>query len=314
MQENGNDINFAGNKNMQSKSPYRNVNLKELDTSLSIFRLIRPGQISSMIRSLKSLGQLQPVIIRKSKSCYQLIDGFNRYYACDHPERSSLFSQVIETSEASTKAMILNYNRASCSLLDYEEAMVVYSLKHDHLLMQKEIAALLGSSTSWVCRRLALKERLAESVQSQLQLGKITSAHVREIVKLPRGNQNELTRSIIAHNVTSRQSAILVELYLKSGSNKERDYLLGCPLETIEKSLKDSTVSDSRLGKHGNRLLRTIESLNMQQHIFTGQFKEHHTTQLTGTELSILNPKIRRLSARSYTIHQLIKNNTTFSQ
>jgi ParB/RepB/Spo0J family partition protein len=295
---------------MAVKTTYRSIKLEDLDTTLSVFRLIRPVQISSMARSFERLGQLHPVIVRKYENAYQLIDGFKRYYAAEQLCIAELQAYVLDITESAGKAMILNYNRASNSLVNYEEAMVVYSLKKDHLLNQKEIASLLGCSTSWVCRRLSLKERLEESVQSQLRFGKITSAHAKEIVKLQRCNQNPVTSSIIDNNVTSRQSAILVELYLKSGSKKEHDYLLRCPVEAIENSIRDKSVYDCRLGRHGNRLLRTIELLSIQQHIFTGQFNNHQTLQLTGTELHILTPKLKRLSEKSNTIYLLINKKT----
>ncbi len=288
---------------MAESPSYRSVKLDEIDVSLSVFRLVRPGQINTMIRSLERLGQLHPVIIRECKNGYQLIDGFKRYYAAEQLQMPHLLAQVLHTNEALGKAMILHYNKASHCLIDYEEAMVVYSLKQDHLLGQKEIASLLGCSASRVCRRLLLKERLEESVQAQLRLGKITSAHAREIVKLPRCNQEAVTRSVIGHNITSRQSAILVALCLKSSSNKEQEYLLKCPAEAIEKSLKDKNVYDSRLGRHGNRLLKTMELLSMQQHIFTGQFNDHQTSQLTETEFMILQEKLIRLSEKSKSIH-----------
>lgn len=293
---------------------YRWLKLEELDTSLSSLRLIRPGQISAMVRSLECFGQLQPVIVRECIHGFQLLDGFKRYFASEQTGRAGLFAQLVETTEASGKAMILTYNRASNSLLDYEESLVVYSLKYDHLLSQKEIATLLGSSTSWVCRRLSLKERLDATVQSQLRLGRISSAHAKEIIKLQRCNQNEVTRSIIANNITSRQAAILVELYLRSVSNKERGYLLSCPVEAIEKSLQDRSVYDARLSNHGNRLLRSVETLSVQQYIFTSQFSHHHTSQLTEIEREILKPKIKRLSETSYKVHLQIQHNKTFSQ
>ncbi len=291
---------------MVQESTYQQVKLDELDTALSVFRLIRPDQIKIMVQSMGRLGQLQPVIIQKCKSIYQIIDGFKRYFAAEQLGFVELYAKIIDTTEAAGKAMILNYNRGTNSLVDYEEAMVVCSLKKDHLLNQKEISLLLGCSTSWVCRRLSLIERLEESVQSQLRLGKITVAHAREIVKLPRGNQISVTRSIIGNNVTSRQSALLVEMFLKSMSKEEQEYLLRCPVEAIEKSGKERDTYDCRLGKHGNRLLKTIEILTMQQHIFIGQFTHHQTTQLTGAELNILDPKFKRLSEKSNTIQSLI--------
>lgn len=291
---------------MVQGSTYQQVKLEELDTALSVFRLIRPDQIKSMAQSMERIGQLQPVIIRKCKSRHQIIDGFKRYFAAEQLGLVELYAKVIDTTEATGKAMILNYNRESNSLLDYEEAMVVYSLKKDHLLNQKEISLLLGCSTSWVCRRLSLIERLEESVQTQLRLGKITNAHIREIVKLPRGNQISVTESIIDNNVTSRQSALLVEMFLKSENKEEREYLLRSPVEAIEKSGKERESYDCRLSKHGNRLLKSIEILTTQQHIFIGQFTHHQTKQLTEIEFNILNPKLKRVSKKSNTIHLLI--------
>lgn len=68
---------------MTEKTTYRSIKLEDLDITLSVFRLIRPDQISSMARSVERLGQLHPVIARKYKNAYQLIDGFKRYYAAE---------------------------------------------------------------------------------------------------------------------------------------------------------------------------------------------------------------------------------------
>ena len=294
---------------MEEQSTYCSIKLSDLDTSLSVFRLIRPDQINSMARSIERLGQLHPVIVRESKNTFQLIDGFKRYYAAEQLHIDYLYANTVDATAALSKAMILNYNRTSNSLIDYEEAMVVYSLKTDHLMNQKDISQLLGCSGSWVCRRLSLIERLDKSVQTQLRFGKITPAHAREIVKLPRGKQESITQSIIDNNVTSRQSIVLIEKYLKSSSKRERDYLLRCPVEAIEMAEKEKEPYDCRLSKHGNRLLKSIEMLITQQHIFIGQFKDHQTKQLTDNELTILTPRLKKLSGKSNTIGLIINKN-----
>ena len=58
--------------------------------------------------------------------------------------------------------MMLTYNQKIFSLVDYEEAQIVYSLRKDHLMGQQEIAGLLSRSISWVSRRLTLMEKLEE--------------------------------------------------------------------------------------------------------------------------------------------------------
>lgn len=291
---------------MSQKESQKDVKLENTDTSLSEFRLIRPVQVKLMALSLERVGQLHDVIMRQTEGGFQLLDGFKRYYAAEQLGWFSLSARVLDTSEALGKAMMLSYNNENGSLIDFEEALILYSLKHDHLMQQKEISELVGRNRSWVCRRLSLIERLEESVQAQLRMGSLTPAHARAIMKLQRCNQAALAQSVIAHNVTSRQSSWLVEKYLRSGSQAERDYLLRCPMEAILNADKEIDVYDSRLCRHGNRLLKTIELLAMQVQIFIGQYNDHRTGSLSDTERSVLAPKLKRLSGNSQRIYLLI--------
>ena len=282
------------------------ISLERFDTSLSVYRLVFPSQIKQMKQSLERMGQLQPVITRESESGYQLIDGFKRYYAAEKLAMSALLGKVLEVSESVGKAMILAYNKESSPLVDYEQGLIVCSLKNEHGMNQKQIAELTGYSTAWVCRRISLVERLDETVQSQLTLGKISSAHVRHIVKLPRGNQGEVTRSIMEHELSSRSCAWLIDKYLSSGSKAQKQYLLEHPLEAIEKQTKEHEIYDSRLCKHGNQLLKTTELLYLQQNIFTGQYNHIHTNQLSDLEKGILRPGLRKVCSKARSIVSLI--------
>ena len=73
--------------------------------------------------------------------------------------------RILDVPLMEGKAMMLSYNKSGRSLMDYDEALVVCSLKKDHLLDQSAISHLIGYSRSWVCRRLALVEKLDPSVQ-----------------------------------------------------------------------------------------------------------------------------------------------------
>ena len=291
---------------MEPVEQIRSIPLEYFDTSLSVYRLVFPGQIKLMKQSLERLGQLQPVITRQDETGYQLIDGFKRYYAAEKLSMTALLGKVLDVSESVGKAMILAYNKESSPLVDYEEGLIVSSLKNQHGMSQKEIAELTGYSSAWVCRRISLVERLDETVQSQLTLGKISAAHARQIIKLPRGNQAEVTRSIMEHELSSRSSAWLIDKYLSSGSKAQKQYLLEHPIEAIEKQTREQEIYDSRLCKHGNQLLKTTELLCLQQNIFTGQYNHIHTNQLSDLEKGILRPQLRKVSAKARLIVTLI--------
>ena len=291
---------------MESEAVLEHIKLDEFDTSLSIFRLFYPGQIKLMQQSMERVGQLQPVITRRNGDKYQLIDGFKRFYAGEQSEIPALLGKVLEVNQSMGKAMILAYNRDSHSLVDYEEGLIVCSLKKEHQMNQKQISELTGYSQAWVCRRISLVERLEELVQTQLRMGKISAAHARSIIKLPRGNQVELTQSIIAHRISSRDSAWLIDRYLCSEKKQEREYLLSHPLEAIEKATKEPDIYDSRLCKHGNLLLKTAELLYLQQNIFFSQYSHIKTESLNELEQQILLPKLKRVSQKASAIASVI--------
>ncbi|MCP4140082.1 MAG: hypothetical protein GY755_07300 [Chloroflexi bacterium] len=203
--------------------------------------------------------------------------------------------------------MILSYNQQGSSLLDYEEAQIVYSLKREHLMKQEEIATLLSRSYSWVSRRLSFIERLDEGVRAHLQLGKITPTHARELVKLPRGKQNDFLKLIIAHNLTSRQTAILVSKYLQSASSEEQAYLLACPVEAIEQQSREEEIHDVRLSLQGNRLLRTSRLLARQQHIFIGHTTNPPLIKLPDIELGILAESFTDITRKAKIIQSILK-------
>ena len=179
----------------ETSSMQERIAIEKIDISLSEMRLTRPEQITSMHDSLDRLGQLNPVVVRAIETGYQLLDGFKRYYASLEMGWADLRAQVVEADEVQAKTMILSYNQQGSCLVDYEQAQIVYSLNKEHLLTQKEIASVLKYSHSWVSRRIMLIERLSEKVKSQLQLGKITPTHARELVKLPRGKQDEFVKA-----------------------------------------------------------------------------------------------------------------------
>lgn len=294
---------------MQTTKIHREIGLMGFDTSLSEMRLIQPAQIKYMERSIQWLGQLQPVIVRGQGPKYQIIDGFKRYYASQNLGIESLTCLTLDIPLSTAKVMILNYNKDNKTMVDYEEAMIVYSLKKDHLMDQEAISQLTNRSRSWVCRRLLLIERLDAPVLDLLKLGKLTTSQAREIIKLPRGNQKQLASLVINNNLTTRQSSVVIDAYLNASGEPEQGYILTHPFEVIQNREKEKAPYDCRLSLYGNRLLKTIEILTTSQHILIGQMHQDRVSGLTSKEQSILSPKLKNISIKSRIIHEMINKN-----
>lgn len=273
----------------------------------SCFRLCPAGRVAQVKRSLSLSGQLQPVTVRSKAGGYQLLDGFKRLYAALSLGWESLECRVVEADDCQAKVLILTCNVRAGGLIDYEQAVIIHSLRREHLLDQREIARMTERSVSWVSRRLSFIERLDESVATELKLGRITSTHGRELSHLPRGKQAAFVKVITGESLTSRQSGLLVKKYLSARTAAEEQFILSRPREVIERAMAEGDLEDSRLGVHGNRLLKTSRLLMRQQHIFIGQVANPPLEELPLAEKEILSPSFAKIAANACQIQYLLK-------
>ncbi|MCX6035524.1 MAG: ParB/RepB/Spo0J family partition protein [Chloroflexi bacterium] len=273
------------------------VKTEEIREWSNEFRLIQPEAVRSMELSMRSTGQLQPLILLKNDQGYQIIDGIKRYRAALEIGLKELQSLVFEVDVAMAKAMILHYNRHNSSLSMYEQGLIVRSLIHDHGMSQREVARILHQSHSWVCRRLSLIEKLLPEVQDALRMGGITVSHGRELVKLPRGNQGQALAVVTREGLTSRECAILVEKLLKASGSEDAGYIYNHSREVIHQGLQQDKLYDSRLSDHGNRLLKARELLRLQVNILGGVLQSEHTRQLPAEQKAMVLPPMDELVA-----------------
>jgi ParB/RepB/Spo0J family partition protein len=289
---------------------HKRIKREELDPSLSSLRITRPSELMRVRQSMERSGQLNPIVVRPVEGRFQILDGFKRYTIAGDLGWESLEARILEVTLPEGKAAMLSYNRSGRCMLDYDEAMVIHNLKQEHLLDQIAISRLTGYSRSWVCRRLALIEKLDPVLQDALRMGVITNSQARSLVRLPRGNQQEVMHCITEWRLTSRDSALLVEKYLASGSRKEQQYVLTHPLEVIQQTGSGEEIFDVRLSHHGNRLLKSTELLHIQQNIFISLCGQHTTGQLSETETVILEERIERLKKGAGKVQKIINTKT----
>lgn len=274
------------------------------------YRLVHPDVVRGILDSMRSEGQLQPVILQQQEDGYNIIDGIKRYRAALELGIDELQGLVFEVDTAMAKAMIIHYNRHNSSLSMYEQGLIVNSLIREHGMSQKEIARLLHQSHSWVCRRFSLIERLLPQVQDAIRMGSLSVSHGRELVKLPRGNQGEALAVIVKEGLSSRECAIVVDRLLKSRSSKDTDYIYHHSREVIRQVLKKDKYYDPRLSAHGNQLLKTRELLLLQIHIMSSLLQSSQMEKLSPDELAILRPGLPTLVGPMERLTQTIKTIT----
>ena len=134
---------------------------EEIGEHYGRYRLHVPEAERAMARSLERYGQLSPVVVCRRQERYELIDGFKRLGAARSlAQIEHLSARLMEADERTAKAAIYGLNRAGGRTRELEEAWIIHALVREDGMSQVEVAELLGRHKSWVCRRLALIERL----------------------------------------------------------------------------------------------------------------------------------------------------------
>ncbi|MGH7574676.1 MAG: ParB/RepB/Spo0J family partition protein [Longimicrobiales bacterium] len=209
--------------------------LDELGERFSGLRIPRPRAEAAIEKSLQTYGQLSPVICARIGGAdgLEVVDGFKRVRASRRLAKRFLLARTLDLTVRACKATLIELNHISASLHAMEEALVIHSLYREDGLRQEEIGALVGHDKSWVSRRLRLVEALDPDVQRDIRLGLLTVVAAREVARLPRGNQQAVTASILKHRLSTRDVSRLVA-HLLTRPRWEYDRILANPWELFE--------------------------------------------------------------------------------
>lgn len=241
----------------------RALRLDVLDERYRRYRLVLSADEQAMARSLARYGQVSPIVVCVQEEVSVLLDGFKRLGAARRLRGFDvLTARRIEVDERRAKAAVFTLNQMNRRPQEWEEAWLVHALVREDGMSQMEVAELLGRHKSWVCRRLALVEKLAEPAKEDLRVGLLSTTMAREIVRLPAGNQVEALELARRESLTAGELSGVVELLLGAGTREKREFVLAKPREAL-KEVAGSELRpwDPRLSVAGNRINRQMAAL-----------------------------------------------------
>jgi ParB-like chromosome segregation protein Spo0J len=259
----------------------------ELGVGYRRYRLADPSAEDAMARSLRGYGQLSPVTACRRPDRAELLDGFKRHAAATAIAWPTLSVRLVEADERSAKAAIFGLNRTGQHPSELEEAWIVQALVREDGLSQVDAAQLLGKHKSWVCRRLALLERLGVEAQAELRLGLLSAGLARQLTRLPVGNQAAVLTAARRDALTAVEVQGVVDL-LRGASLEQEAYVLQSPRAALRQQ-EGVPVRDPRLSPAGNRLARQLSLLldllgrmeNWQRHPGLAELKRDDRRLLT---------------------------------
>ena len=231
------------------------VELAALGRGLERLRLTSPSTRQGMADSLRTLGQLTPLLVFEAGDRLEVVDGFKRLHAAPLAGLSALRVVAVPEDLPRAKAALLTAN-ATAGLVEIEEAWVIRSLCREDGWSQAEVARHVCRHKSWVCRRLALAEQLAPRVEDDLRLGLLSLTAARELLRLPRGNQAPVAERVHALGLSTRETARLVNAVLQDGlqralESSSKGTQQPAPRAPLRRSRAEHVLSTARTLGHG---------------------------------------------------------------
>ena len=270
------------------------------------YRLADPDAEDAMAGSLRRWGQLAPVVACVRQEKLELLDGFKRVSAARQITGMTLSVRVLEVDEPTAKAAILGLNRDQRPVRELEEAWVVQGLVRDDEMTQVEAAHLLGRHKSWVCRRLALLEKLSASVKEDLRLGLVGPALARQLTRLPAGNQEAVLALARREALTAQEVSGVIEL-LQGAGQEQVAFVLAKPREALAQANGLPTaLRDPRLSRPGNwlakNLTQALEHLTRLEH----WLRTPNERELKVRDREILRPLLLRVGDQASVVAELV--------
>lgn len=161
--------------------------------------------LESLTASIRSVGILQPIVVRPDGFDYVLVAGERRWRAAQEAGLGEIPALIRETDEGGslTEALIENLQREDLSPL--EEAAAFQQLEQDFAMTHAEIGERVGRSRAAVSNTIRLLN-LSPPIQAALASGDISAGHARALLGLAdRALAEHLAERSVAEGWSVRQ-------------------------------------------------------------------------------------------------------------
>jgi ParB family chromosome partitioning protein len=207
--------------------------------------------LADLAASIRSVGVLQPVVVRKRPGGYQLVMGERRVRAARLAglERIPAVVRDAEDMDMLRDALIENLQREDLNPI--EEAEAFRALIKQAGLTHEEIAERIGRSRPAITNALRLLD-LVPTVRDRLRSGSLSAAHGRAIAALVGAEaQERIARRVVADSLSVRATEELVRGLVVSGVEQVTKRAVasradrGAGILEVEKQLSD--ILDTRV-------------------------------------------------------------------
>lgn len=197
--------------------------------------------LQELADSIKQYGILQPLIVQKKGSHYEIIAGERRWRAAKLAGITDVPVLIREYDKQQTMEIALIENVQRADLNPIEEAQAFQQLIQEFHLTQEEIANRVSKNRATITNSMRLL-KLDSRVQDMLAEGKISSGHARALLGLEdRERQYQVAVKIIEEKLSVRDVEKLVKMMNRPPKEKKPEK--GPDIDLIYRQVEDKLKS-----------------------------------------------------------------------
>lgn len=193
-------------------------------------RVFGKEEVSDLVESMKRLGLIEPIVVRKSGKKYQIVAGERRFQAAKILKWNSI--PAIETSASEDRCfeMALAENEKRKSLNPWEVGRAIQFLRKEKRKTAEEVSKVLGFTERYVKQLSSIARLDQKSVADLIKSGKDASVkNLEELLKQKEGRGGEMIspRKSAPAKVTVQLSKLTSqqrEKFLKELSSLKKKY------------------------------------------------------------------------------------------
>jgi ParB family transcriptional regulator, chromosome partitioning protein len=169
------------------------------------------AKIEELARSIRANGIIQPIVVRKADTGYEIVAGERRWRASQRAGLLKVPVVVRDVPDDKLLAVALIENIQREDLNPIEEAVAYRRLADEYHLTQEAIAEAVGKDRSSIANCLRLL-KLPQEVRANVAAAALSMGHARAILGLPdESAQLRLSREVISKNLSVRETEALVK-------------------------------------------------------------------------------------------------------
>ena len=208
------------------------------------------NELQELAESIRENGILQPIVVRRSGSGYELVAGERRLRASRILELKEIPALVRDIDDENTLKLALLENLQREDLNPLEKAAGFKALKEELGVSTAEIARSLGKGRSTIANTIRLL-KLPEEIRTMINRGSLTEGHARAILAIEGDSEKvKAAKRVVSEKLTVRD---LEKGSQSRGRKKSRRREVDPELRALEERLEIhlGTKVDIRPGKKG---------------------------------------------------------------